>query len=750
MADEVTNVLIQLQLKNAAQVKAGLDSVKAEIGSLSDAASEAHLPFDEITTSIKRLKSEAKGTSTSVEGLRRTGGALSQIGLGAIGAPISQVGDIAQVVKEFQNLRKALPELASGAIQAAGGIGPLIGGIVTIAAPAIALTLAFKALTDAIAAQKKLVDDTVAALKSDTDTRLQDIEAIHNASSQQIKDSIEVQKLKLAEIQTEKAARQAFLDDIQRQYAELGSSFDPAKRAALGEAGQAAQQSLDDLTKREEELTGSIKRNTDSILPNIEARERETKIIQLQDAGLEQQIDLRTKEAGLIRSGSSQAIQSRIDALLDENIAIVDVINSGKASKDELTKLGDRLGKNNAELQSLQVNVLDVVRAREKEEQALKDLAAQQEKVVGVYEKYQDDIKSISEKYNEDAANLEQKRVDKLAEIQQQALDDAQKLLTDLQNREADLRTNLDRELSAQSQAAQQQQLQDQIAFQRNEVKEEQKHQDEIERIRREARANEYELSLSRDFAGLARSRRQTANQIAEVNRQANQERQQRLEEYRQRVSDEQAAFIAQRAQAIAKYQQDIADAQLQYRREYLLAAQNRNRALAAAQNEYQQQYAQLRINLTRQLQMRYDAARAEIQLVQQTSAIRKQTFDAEYLRAQQIFNLVSGASGGFTSSIRGRAFGGSLSAGMSSYVNEPGHGGERFRTGGKSIALPGYGLFTPLKSGTVEQGGTAQNITVSPTFNISGTGATPERVAAIVNDKLETTIKRIFVNKAG
>lgn len=753
MADELVQTILSIKLNtsDASQTKRGISDIKNQLGSLASEANEGSEAARELAGELENVGKQSK---LNVEGLRRTGAALSQIGLGALGGPLSQAGDIAQVIKEIQNLRSTLPALASGAIEAAGGIGPLIVSVGAIAAPAVALTLAFKALTDAIAAQKKMVDDTVNALKTDTDARLQDIETIHNASSQQIKDTLEVQQLKLQEIQQEKAARQAVLADIQAQYAALGSSFDPAKRAALGAAGDAAQKSIDDLTQRENELTSSIKRTTDTVVPEIEKREQETKAIAAQDAELEQQIATRTKEAELIRNGSSKSIQDRIDALTDENLAIVDVINSGKASSDELSKLSDKLAKNNKELSSLNGNVLEAVKAREKAAQAEKDFAEQQTKTVDAYEKYITDVKGLQDKYTQDSAGLEQKRIDNLEKIQTVAVEDAQKLLQDLLQKEADLQQNLQRDLNDLAQQDNEKALQNQINFQREEVRAEQHYQDQISDIKRHAQEQEQDLALSRDFAGIARLRRQTASQISDVSIQAQRDRQDRLAAYQQQQQDLMTSFVQDRAAKIQKYAADLQDAQAQYVREYKLLQLNKSKQIAAVQADYDKQLHALADNLQKQVSLKQQAYIAEVNALQQTSAVKQQILQTEYQQAQallaQLKTAGSSTTGG-SSTIAGRAFGGSLSSLQTALVNEPGSSGrERFRTGGRSYALPGgIGLFTPLRSGAVEANRQPQNISVHIPITVNGAGQSPEKIADLIESKLETTIRGIFANKA-
>lgn len=274
---------------------AGYTQVNQALSQVNETARQSVEDFIAANRSTAEWSDSMDKLTIRAEGLKRTGSALSQLGFRELGGLIERAGDVIRITQDVGKVADILPTLGAAASAAAADLLPMIAAIAPIAAIAGAAALALKVLTDTIAQQKKMVDDTVAALKADTDNRLSNIDAIHNSTAAQLKAQIETDQAKLAEIQVEKAARQAFLADIQKQYADLGSTFDPATRAALGEAGQTAQQSIDDLTKREQELTTAIDANTKQILPAVEAREKETASIQASKTALEDQIKAEQK-----------------------------------------------------------------------------------------------------------------------------------------------------------------------------------------------------------------------------------------------------------------------------------------------------------------------------------------------------------------------------------------------------------------------------------------------------------------------
>lgn len=300
---------IEANKATAANLKQEFAQVRTELNNLDDdgsqalvqnterarrAAQQAQIEFAQLRGEIKAAAEQADKLGTNTQKAAATarsggggGGAnfgtigrgLTAFGLGEAGQLANTVDDLKDIYEQFKNIGGVSGAVATGTAAAAGGMSALMGTVLPIAGIAVAGSLALKALTDSIAAQKKAVDDVVASLKASTDSRLNDIDVIKTSTSEQIKSTIDVQKTKLQEIQAEKAQRQAFLDDINRQYTELGAALDPARRAALGQAGQVAQQSIQDLTDRENELTTAIANNTDKILPAIEAREKEAAAI---------------------------------------------------------------------------------------------------------------------------------------------------------------------------------------------------------------------------------------------------------------------------------------------------------------------------------------------------------------------------------------------------------------------------------------------------------------------------------------
>lgn len=699
--------------------------------------------------------------------------ALPSVQIPGAGISTDSVANILRVVPAVEQLGEKIPIVTT----AVSALTPIIGvsgaafagllaTVAVVAAPIIAVVAAIKLYTDTVEAQRKAVEDTVNALKSDTDARLEEVDIIRHASAVQIQDTIDTAKAKLAEVQLEKSFREQYLKGIQDQYAALGAAFDPARRAALGEAGQAAQQSIDDLTAREQQLTDVINENTNVILPAVQKREEETQKIQDQTAAAQKLVQVSIQAVNAQQQTEIQIAQLRQQGSLDQlNQAKTDNENQRAAIQDSivsLTNLRDAYAVGSDEYKayqeqidnaSNQIHVLEAAYAQLGDtalESAVKanDAAKERQKIrddeIGAVKSYNEAIQSAKDKEAQAEIDLANKLADTQVSIAQKAADDSQKALDDLLDKEAQLQTNLTRSLDADTAKAQFDAIGRQIKFQRTEVENEQKHQADLERIRQQGRDKEFELGLSRDFAGLAASRRQTAQQLADSNQKANDDRQSRLDAFQQQNDDTQRQFIFEREQKIIKYQQDLDDANAAEQKQLNAIQAAKDKQLRAAVDAYNKDLSNLQTKLSAELDLKKSAITAELQQIAAGNAARLQ-LDAQYYQQAQTLlqSAISGVSGGAVAPVISGggsgghilptpyALGGDVRAGQVISVNEPGSSGlEGFSTARGAIQFPGYGTFIPSTSGTVNSNNRALSVNMPITIQ---TGADQRAVQAII-----------------
>lgn len=399
----------------------------------------------------------------------------------------------------------------------------------------------------------------------------------------------------------------------------------------------------------------------------IEERNR----IQFTTSDIQNRLTADIEAYTLAQTGSSDALKARQDALqteiaLTENASAAALykLQTEKLSEAEQQNLVDIINdlteKSNAAKTSLNfisqefVNV--AISAREAKEAADK-LREDQAKAA---QKFIEDVKALNEKKNESEIDLWNKLIDKQVSIADKAADDIQKALDALTTKEASLGLGITRALEDQSEKAQFDALQRQIKFNRQEVVEEQKVQQRIAEIRQQAAENEFELGLDRDFAGLARSRRQTAQQIAQVNQQAQLDRQARLQAFQDQSDDAQAQFIFERQQKLQKYQQDLDDARAAESAQLKAIQKEKEKQLIAARTAYAKEYAAIQDKYNREMAQRQVAIQTELNQIAAGEAGKLQIITTYAQAAQQILSGIfdvstlpstSGTSGGTSGS---------------------------------------------------------------------------------------------------
>lgn len=254
----------------------------------------------------------------------------------------------------LQNAGGSIGQLASAGGQLGGmlgGVGSSVGSILAVAAPAAAAVgavgLAISAYTSLIEEQARAVEAAKAQLAGDTQGRIDNALTIKTASSESVKAQLEEQKIKLEITRKDLADRRAQLEIVRQQYEALGASFDPAQRAALGQAGEVWEAEIARLTAAETDLAASVENTTNNILPAIAAREAEQKAIEDAEAALKKReqaektlATLADQRAGLesqaaLQAGETAAARALRDAREQEDF--------DRARETTLAKHVDRL-----------------------------------------------------------------------------------------------------------------------------------------------------------------------------------------------------------------------------------------------------------------------------------------------------------------------------------------------------------------------------------------------------------------------
>ena len=678
--------------------KAGQDAARTmsnALASVKDSADDDVKALDNLRASLSGAADDAKrlqqsgggGSGFGVEGLRRTGGALSQLGLGAVGDPLRQIGDIGQVSKELGQVGDALEKMGG----TAGSVGPVIAGLGTAVAAIAPAALVFIGGLELIRKAYENSDKAVKAAIASQETYYQ---TIAEGDSKSIRERIK-------KLQEEKDATDKLAGDItgaqsnafaaaQKQYGDLGARI----LTALGSTGlygdtlKDTTAKQDELTKKSGELQGQIDGLTkaldsSSVAANDAAKAQE----KLTDALLQDAADKgrlfkqQAADADLTADQAKKRVQSLKDeqeALLAEYITLQQSGDTSDKVKERLAALQKQMDETSKEIDNLTDNIIpaktaldDMAAAAERgkkqtqeEQKAIDD---RNKALAGAVEKYDNDVAAIQKQGVEERLAIERKYQDTLVSIAQKAAEQAQDNLRKLQQEQEKLTIDFSRGEADAQRKAQYDQMTEQIKAQEDEAKSLVEHQRKLEDIRKQARQREFEFILDRNFLGLFQSQQQTRNDMENENTQFGRGQQDRSVARQQQSQDAARQREFEHQQRLVAYQQANEDA----KRNYLIQTQNdaiaRQRSIAQARQAEQVALADEARKITTELALKRQGIIAELNLIRQGEDA-KLSLQKKYLAEANA--LLSGRSGGTLAPIP--ASRGPVSVNITSHVSTP------------------------------------------------------------------------------
>lgn len=343
--------------------------------------------------------------------------------------------------------------------------------------------------------------------------------------------------------------------------------------------------------------------------------------------------DIQNGQDQLKQFGIFQGFAEQFTGLKDQAKAADDEINSTRAQLDAF----------NRALGTTQVAAND---AAEAEKKLAEERDKQNADSISAVKTYNADVARLNDQERQAEIDAEKRYADNQIRIAEQAADAAEDALRKLQDARANLATNAQRTEEQAQLDARRKRMDEQIAFQREEAKAARAHANDLIAIRRRADEQEFDLALNRDFAGISALRRDTNRQIDEANRQFNEEEQQRLEAFAQRLKDDQEQFIRERQDRLKRFKQQLTDLNAAYQKELQLINQRKRDQLQQLDSAYRAEVTQLRDKLTAELSLRRSAIVSELQLIAQGNQQRL-ALEAQYL--QQARALLQSAIGGTT-----------------------------------------------------------------------------------------------------
>jgi hypothetical protein len=682
MPDEVANINLRLALDRAAlqQSTSGVDKLARGLTDLKTDVRGAGQEADAAANKLSKLGDEAGNGSIKLEGLRRAGSALSQLGLSGLGGGLSQIGDMAQVAKELAAITDVAGPASTGLTAMAGSIAAAVGPAVAVAAPLILLKGILdnlQAAADAAAkAQKEQFDLEKENLdrkkKVEEDARTATLATLRQREKDLQRDLDDTTAL-LADKQKERA-------ENDRKYAELGAAFNPEARGKLKAANEELDKEIQELGARLKSLGQDMGDVVVKEKPLVQARQ-----------------DDESATKRLTKAHQDQAKAAR-DAAAEEEKAIDMAVRARNRNLESIRKEIEMRERSNVRTDSPQ----------------LKELTDSEDRQIAVIQRYNAEKERIDQQSLEARANIEKKYADKLVDIARQAADERAAALRKSEQALADLLTSFvrDEEKAARDLAASQ--LEAQISAERDEAKAYRDHQHDLERIRKAAQDREFEMIQNRDFLGLFNSRRQTSRDIESSNDDFMRERNERRIALAQKLEDLKQNAARERQEHLIAYQQQRVDAQQAYQREMVEIRRKNDAELRLANQAHQRELSDLnaatRARLTL-LRSQGNREMAEARLVGDTRI--------RFLEAERRRVLAMAVGFGNSNQSAHHAGGGSLDAGDMTWVNERRNQRERFNG---TPFPPGLGLFQAAQPGNVSAGPSAEaggSKVIHATFNI-------------------------------
>jgi len=671
-------------LRDLGQIKTGIK----DLGNVSFNSLQSRI--DTTMKEFADLRAEVKATADEIDGLgsgaggavgfsgRRAGESVGniaalagQFGGAETAAPIRAIADISRV-------SEALPQLVEQVVA--------LGPAALIAAPAlVGITLAVGEFTKELQAGKDALDKAIAADNAY-------YKAVTDLSSSQVKAEIDAKQRRNAvlkeqiteELRVTNQGAQDTVDNFSGIFDAVGLLFGSGtEQATKNIAIQGTTGSLianlkllnDEYAANEtaiQRLTDGLKDGAFSANDFAAIQKAQmSEFIANAKVAADKQIELSRFE----RTASTQQLADRVASnnerlagLKAEADALLSVSENSKEARDRLFEIQTETNNLTGENNLLNGSIGRSITTRENEKKAIDEATKSRADSISAWKKYSDDLIKINADEVQQLAALEQRYADTRIQLAKQAATAAENALAKLVEQRANLALSLSRAGADAEAQRQQDNLDSQIKFARDEARAARDHANELLDIRARAAADEEDLIAKRDFTGLLRSRKATSAAIDQSNKQYAQQRADRLEAFQQEADDRNRQFAFEAGQRLIKYQRDLQDAATQYQKERTAAEQNRRKALAEAFASYSRDQQLLRNKYQAERDARQQSITSELQQIQAGNAA-KLALEQQYYIALENFLRAQLSN---VANVGSNSFSGASSPGLSSVNYSP------------------------------------------------------------------------------
>lgn len=768
---------LSLSEKDIAVAGNAFESAKNKASELAAATADANEKAKQLAeTEARAAEESARARSAMLESyyqetLAKSGNALSPnspvgssqklfsvgaqvsgaLGAGGLGQGLAVAGGFTDALRELPKLKEAIGGLSPATLAAGAGVG--------------ALTVALDLYTRAQAAAKQ-------AALSEIDARQRALTLLQTATKEEIAARIlELQKQQEINKATAEDATKLFQgvkDDIQKElgpaaaaaeyYASAvglaAGSYQAAKEAAdkANDAVNKTSTELEILQKQSGLAANGITQIVNaaqnaayigSDLANRAAADLEAyKLVNDPKAG-QDQLNQRIRDLQLestVLANNIDIANSRADSLGRETEA-------GKAAAAEAAKLVDRYNTVGTSLEILSQEFVRTAVTAHDATAALEKIRSEQ---IATTAKYVEDTKNLEESKNQALYESTKKYNETLVNLADTAAKAAEDSLRKIQEKRADLAQSFGDSETDALRKARDKQLDDLEKYQQSEAKAARDHANDLVKIQRDQADKELDAVTNRDFKALYELQRNKQKELDAANETYNQAKADRAEAFAQQQNDAAEQFKREEEQRQVNYKRQLDQAQVAYNREVAQAQRNYNDAYQKAYTSYVNEQNILNAKYIAQQNQLNQSVTAQLQLQAQGDAAKLKLEQDYYVRSQQLIKGIysnggSTAAGGVGSGGRATATalatGGTATPGNDYRVNEPGSGGgESFSANGRSIDLPGFGVFRPSVGGTVSNNNNSKTVAVTINQSITG-GRDEQRIAKIAAVEIRRAI---------
>lgn len=591
-------------------------------------------PMRQLSQDLKQVATEAKKAEDAVKGVatqtQRAGRGLvtdGRLNLGRAGTalrnapaiPIPGTGittePISRVLQGFGEVEIGLKQLAIA--------GPLAAGAL------IGLALAIKSFNDTVEASKKVVDSVIAA-------RIELAKILRDGTRQEIELKRDQLKEELDDLRAQRDEARRLRDEVFSTFGGGGLGDVPRQIILQLTTIRELEGTYNDLNAQTVNLETQYNRLTQALDNNEtaaqDAAEAERELLAARQAGIDRSVTTQLRAESEVRKLNVEQTRERIATLRAENEGIQRVLQAGQVSEEKQKELAQTLIDNAIALGIFTRALPDKSRLEDAAE-AEAQRAQRLEETVGAVRQFNDDIAKLTEARAEKEADILADLNDKIVDITRKAADDAEQELRQLEQRRQDLGRDLGRDERDARREAELEDLEARIDFQRDEARSFRDHLRSLRDIREQSQAQEEDLALNRDFAGLRRLRRDTNIRLNQESRNFREQRAERELAFRDQIEDEQRRRAFERESRLLRFNDALEDANIQAQRELQQIQRNKQRELNLAQQAANAELNLLSQKYNTELQARRGAIQAELQIINQGQQARLQQ-EAAFQRA--------------------------------------------------------------------------------------------------------------------